>query len=204
MKMIKLNCPNCGGELNVNKDELFCKYCGAKLLLDDESQNINYTYRKVDDARIKEVERKEAVRLKELEIAANEKEREHKWKRIKSIGSVSLIVLFYVYVFFFMGNGSDDDIKGPEIERVKVTAASKDYKGENYLVIKKELENAGFINIDLMAEEDLVTGWITKDGSIERISINGDNDFDDYSYFPVDAKIVITYHTFKDKEDDDK
>ena len=63
MKLINLRCKNCGAELQIDPErkQAFCAYCGTKLLLDDES--INVTNRFVDEARVKEAE----VRLKELE-----------------------------------------------------------------------------------------------------------------------------------------
>lgn len=50
MRMIKLDCPSCGAELEVGDDRqlLFCQYCGHKILLDDESLNIRLAF---DNAR---------------------------------------------------------------------------------------------------------------------------------------------------------
>ena len=63
MKLINLRCKNCGAELQIDPErkQAFCSYCGTRLLLDDES--INITNRFVDEARVREAE----VRLKELE-----------------------------------------------------------------------------------------------------------------------------------------
>ena len=63
MKLISLKCRECGADLQVDpgRKQVFCSYCGAKLLLDDES--INITNRIIDEARLKEAE----VRLRELE-----------------------------------------------------------------------------------------------------------------------------------------
>ena len=48
--------------------------------------------------------------------------------------------------------------------------------------------------------KDLVTGFITKDGSVEKVSINGDSDFEEGDIFPEEAAVVVTYHTFGDKD----
>lgn len=63
MKLIRLTCANCGAELELDADrkQAFCSYCGARLYIDDES--INITNRIIDEARLKEAE----VRLRELE-----------------------------------------------------------------------------------------------------------------------------------------
>ncbi len=69
MKMIKMRCSNCGAEMEMDPErkEVFCSYCGTKFVIDDESVHI--TNRIVDEARLKEAE----IRLKELEYA-HEKE----------------------------------------------------------------------------------------------------------------------------------
>lgn len=72
MKLITMRCTNCGAELEIDPDrqQVFCSYCGTKLLLDDES--VHVTSRIVDEARLKEAE----VRLKELEYAHEKELRE--------------------------------------------------------------------------------------------------------------------------------
>ncbi len=76
---------------------------------------------------------------------------------------------------------------------------SKEAKKQNYNDVVTQFKNAGFGNIKLVQEKDLITGWITKDGSVESVSINGDVKYKTTSSFRVDAEITITYHTFKDK-----
>ena len=65
----------------------------------------------------------------------------------------------------------------------------------NYLELEKLFREAGFEYITLQTQEDLITGWITKDGSVESVSINGETSFSDSASFRVDAEIIITYHT---------
>lgn len=63
MRLIKMTCPNCGAalELDAERTQAFCTYCGNKLYIEDDS--IKITNRIIDEARLKEAE----VRLKELE-----------------------------------------------------------------------------------------------------------------------------------------
>jgi len=42
----------------------------------------------------------------------------------------------------------------------------------------------------------LITGWITKDGEVEEVEIDGYTTFSSSSRFLPDVEIVITYHTF--------
>ncbi|MDR1483070.1 MAG: hypothetical protein LBI74_10640 [Synergistaceae bacterium] len=78
---------------------------------------------------------------------------------------------------------------------IRMPKAAKELKGENYQDVITLLETAGFTNVKTEVLSDLVTGWLTKDGEVERVSVNGETDFS-RGKFPVDAKIVITYHTF--------
>jgi len=86
IEMVSLSCPNCGASLQVSSDResFFCEYCGQKIYVSD-SNHQKYTYRKIDDARIREAEAKEAIRIKELELELEKlksKERNDKagWK----------------------------------------------------------------------------------------------------------------------------
>ena len=44
MKLFELKCPNCGSVLQVSSDrnEVYCQYCGTKLLVDDGIHHIQY------------------------------------------------------------------------------------------------------------------------------------------------------------------
>ncbi len=51
-------------------------------------------------------------------------------------------------------------------------------------------------HIKTVVLDDLVTGWLTKDGEVKQVDINEKTDFSENTSFPKDSKIVITYHTF--------
>jgi hypothetical protein len=48
--------------------------------------------------------------------------------------------------------------------------------------------------------DDLITGWVTKDGSIESVTIDGDADFKDGDKYYHDVEVVITIHTFPNEQ----
>ena len=75
--MISLKCPECRADLSIEDGckECFCQFCGAKILIDDGSTT--HTYRKIDEARIKEAE----IRLRELEIEEKERALENELER---------------------------------------------------------------------------------------------------------------------------
>ena len=86
---------------------------------------------------------------------------------------------------------------------LKVSKSSDEIAGENYQTVISNLEETGFTNIETKVLHDLITGWLTKDGEIEQVEINGDTEFSANDSFQKDSKIVITYHTFPKEEKSD-
>lgn len=66
-----------------------------------------------------------------------------------------------------------------------------------YLDVIEEFENAGFINVTTIVEYDIVIGWLTDDGKVKSVTINGEKEFDSYDEYRLDAEVVVTYHTLK-------
>lgn len=85
---------------------------------------------------------------------------------------------------------------------VTIPASAKDFKKENYEDVQLQLEKAGFTNIEIKSIDDLITGWLTSDGEVEKVSIDGVTDFSENDTFDKDSKVVITYHTFKEESSD--
>lgn len=54
----------------------------------------------------------------------------------------------------------------------------------------------------------MITVWVTKDGEVESVSVDGVKDYSSSEWYPKDVVVVISYHTSpskeEDKEDDDK
>lgn len=97
MKLISLTCPNCNANLdNIDPSRPFCycQYCGTKIALDDGTiRKETHIY---DEAKIKETESKELLRLKEMEI---ERERE---KEDKETGKKLVIAAVGIFVLAFI------------------------------------------------------------------------------------------------------
>ncbi|MFJ7729302.1 DUF4839 domain-containing protein [Neobacillus sp. NPDC097160] len=83
---------------------------------------------------------------------------------------------------------------------LKVSKSSDEIVGENYQTVISQLKKTGFTNIKTKVLDDLITGWLTKDGEIEQVEINGDTEFSANDSFKKNSKIVITYHTFSKEE----
>ena len=88
-------------------------------------------------------------------------------------------------------------------EVCRIEANAKDLIGKDYIEVRSELINLGFDNIVIKRKDDLITGILNKEYSIDSITINGVSDFKEGDIYPPDAEIVITVHTYKDKEYDD-
>lgn len=84
-----MKCPACGGDLNIetDRDFLFCQFCGAKLMKDDQKIVIEHIERKIDEAEI------EKQKLKREE--AEHERRSYRIRRmISGITFVIGIILF--------------------------------------------------------------------------------------------------------------
>lgn len=44
MKLVDMTCPHCGAHLQVNIEahQAYCEHCGTALLIDDETQRVQY------------------------------------------------------------------------------------------------------------------------------------------------------------------
>lgn len=83
------------------------------------------------------------------------------------------------------------------VKNVFIPVSSKAAKKMLFNELEELIREAGFVNINFQVEYDLITGWITEDGLIKSVTINGEDDFEENSEYRPDVEIVITYHTFK-------
>ncbi len=206
MKTISLKCRSCGGVLNVNADRdiLCCPYCGSKQLIpesdDIKKQRIkseaykNVEYEKQRTYREIELEREKTKRDVELEKQKTERKKEYSDIKKLFLGLVAIIIFFVVWGVFY--NSLSDSDSSTVI--ISVPNSAKHYKGEQYQSVIVELRDAGFMNIQAQGLKDLkngLEGLFKKEGTIEKISINGVTDFKKDDRFDANATIRITYHS---------
>ena len=86
------------------------------------------------------------------------------------------------------------------LEKYAVPMSSKEAKGADYQDVMRRFKDAGFNNIALEVEYDIITGWMTDDGEVKSVVINGDNKFSTGKEYRADAEIVITYHTYRNNK----
>ncbi len=110
MKLLNLKCPNCSSHLQINadKDIAYCEYCGAKLLIDSETEKAElfnmkeagYEFEKGRIQAQKAEKRKQALKPK-LNIGGEKEQLVLiKTKRKRSGCFIIIIVLFILAVIF--------------------------------------------------------------------------------------------------------
>lgn len=80
---------------------------------------------------------------------------------------------------------------------ITIPFSERSVRKNNYAVAYDMLQKLGFTEIHVKPIPDLTTGWLKKDGAIEKIVIGGMQSFAKNSVFPYDITITIEYHTFK-------
>ena len=111
---------------------------------------------------------------------------------------ISKLFLFILSAVILFGCGNSKNTDNPDL--IKPPASASSFHKENYKDVVTKFEKSGFTNIELQKLEDLITGWITKDGSVESVSIDGDSNYDSSKKYSKNSKILIVYHTFKNRE----
>ena len=87
--------------------------------------------------------------------------------------------------------------------KINLPISSNDLKDANYQDVVAKFENAGFTNVKTEVLDDLVLGWLTKDGEVEEVSVDGYTTFSTASRYPADTEIVVSYHTFPADEEEE-
>lgn len=86
-----------------------------------------------------------------------------------------------------------------EKREIKSPYSYRNLRKKNYMDVQEMFSDLGFTNISLCPIGDLTTGWITKDGSVESVKINGETGYKKDAIFKYDVSIEIGYHTFKNR-----
>ena len=82
------------------------------------------------------------------------------------------------------------------LKKVQTPMSSK-ARGKPYSRIVHDFENAGFTNIELIPEYDLIFGWINGEDDVASITMGDSLAFSSGESFRPDVEIRITYHALK-------
>lgn len=83
------------------------------------------------------------------------------------------------------------------VETYSPALTSKETKDMDYEDVISAFEDAGFINVKTEIEYDIVTGWLSKEGEVKCVTIDGDKKFDSSDEYRLDAEVIITYHALR-------
>ena len=188
MKLHKLNCPNCGGmlELKVSNDSdyIFCPYCGQQFFVDEGKK----TYTINQNIKVEKTIHNRYTNDAEV-IKARNKEKEDKRS----------ILLVFVGIALLLGMAVVPSLVMDLNEKVarnegKISAGFyRDLLGKDYETVEAHFESAGFTNIELIDLNDSGLAFWNA-GKVETISIGGDTSFDSTDFYDPDTKVVISYH----------
>lgn len=120
------------------------------------------------------------------DIIGRDKSKSKMWA---SLGTVILCSLVIVIMAFVFGD-----------KNIAMQCNAEDYHNRDYYVVKKELEEMGFSDIQMESIEDLDSSEDMKVGTINSISIGGKTDFAINDEFLAEDIVLITYHSVKTVE----
>ena len=94
--------------------------------------------------------------------------------------------------------------------KLKIGIPSSEIKDKNYKDLAEELKQKGFSNITIKRADDMYHGvlnfgewfgsWGTTEGNVKDFSIGGKTEFSEDDSFDFDDEIIITVHTYEDKD----
>ena len=107
----------------------------------------------------------------------------------KRITIIFVVILILILAVFW---GGDDSHEG----EARTPSESSEMRGLDFETVEESFKANGFTNIKLEKIEDLITGWLTKDGEVEEVSVGGDAGYASGSWVSADTEVIIRYHTF--------
>ena len=139
----------------------------------------------------------------EKDIAFNKKKRIAKIFLFVGIGIAAMIGIITFWVRMIELENEEEAAKRAQEAilnkgKIQIGCSDDSLKGQNYEDVVEILEAKGFTNIKVNDLNDLITGWISKDGSVENVVIGGDDSFAEEDWFAPDSVVVINYHSFAD------
>lgn len=109
---------------------------------------------------------------------------------------ICCIVLISSIIFLFAACSSDTDHVG----EAQTPSGSSVMKGRDYKAVVAIFEGNGFTNIKLDPIDDLIFGWLKKEGEVEEVSVGGNFDYSPDKWVPANTEVVIRYHVFPKEE----
>lgn len=218
ISLVSIKCPQCGADLSVEstREFSFCQYCGTKVMLNNENE---YIYRTIDEAGIKQAETDRIVKLRQLDMEEksnfSRKTLIVAWLAATAIliligiigftidnEGMGMCMLFAMCVGMWGGIGlfmGDNKKKKAHIavgaNEVAITEAMTECTERNYNSVVMLFKGAGFLNVTTVPLNDLNMFNQKKNGQVEEVTINGNNEFEEGDIFLKNSNVLITYHS---------
>ena len=107
-----------------------------------------------------------------------------------AFGIVSIVVVVLIIVLIAaVGVGIS------HIGKTTMPQSSYGFMGDNYGDVVKQLEAAGFTNIETEVAEYTMNGESVIEGAVVQVSVDGVTSFDTETYFKRKAEIFVSYQT---------
>lgn len=100
------------------------------------------------------------------------------------------------FVIEYYEHETEEEIAAAHPGQLRVPDSSKRYIGKQYSEVIMAFKNAGFSNITVEEYIKEKKGWMDKDNSISKISINGQTQFSKGEWFGALSDIHIIYYVF--------
>lgn len=123
-----------------------------------------------------------------------QKEDKKRKKLFLIIGIITAVCIVAAFSIGMLIEHHNEQIDG----KIRVNYSSSDFEESNYKDVVNKLEKQGFINVRTESINDLITGWMTKDGEVEEVEIDGYTTFSSSSRYLPNVEIIVRYHTFSD------
>lgn len=216
--MKKIKCPGCGGsslERNTNDGTYTCQYCGTVFDPNDISyhKTTHHIYdNKADVIRAESVakwyDNEQQFRTRAYEDEREDRKQERTLNKAGEVinnlsnsvtktvkqsilwGTVILVAVVAIVAFLIF-----------RIGKIRV-APSYTYRGVEYSIVYKQMEDMGFSNIETKALDDLTKSSLDRENQVASITIDGKS-FHAGAWFPKKANVVLNYHSLDPKHAED-
>jgi len=207
-----IKCPDCGANISVEegREKLFCSYCGSQIILTNENEHI---IRHIDEAAIKQIEAERDLRIKEIELEERDENNNRKSLVIayivalafEVIGVLICIVGHYegmfgitIGIYIALGaynSGQKRNKRRSKSNEICISESMTAFNKKDYNSVVQLFKAAGFVNVNAAPLHDLNLITRKKNGKVDTVTINGNDDFQTGDIFPKDSNVLITYHS---------
>ena len=113
--------------------------------------------------------------------------------KLRSMTFLSLLIIFSIAVAHV---NADSKVEN----EVKTPISSKNLDEEYYDDLVTDFKKAGFTDVVVKKDEDLIFGFVHFDGEVEEVQIGKTTNFKKGASFSKNDKVTITYHTYSNRD----